>query len=52
MKRFNGKWTSFALLLTLGLVALLFLDGYDTTGLCLLALAALVPISHGLGLLQ
>lgn len=52
MKKFTGKWMLFALLLSLGLVALLFLDGYDTTGLCLLALAALVPLYHGLGLLR
>lgn len=52
MKGFNGKWALFALLLSLGLAALFVFDGYDTTGLCLLALAALVPLNHGLRLLR
>lgn len=48
--RIRPKWFLCALLVLLGLIAVFLLPGYSFSGLCFFALAALVPVYHGLKL--
>lgn len=50
-KHLRPKWIWFLTLACLGIIVLLFCPGYDTTGLALLGIAALIPVYHGIGML-
>ena len=51
-KKLAAKWKWFAFLTVSGLIVLLFCPGYDMTGLALLGVGALIPVYHGIGMLD